>query len=379
VVATPGVRAPRVWLQALGVYLPCIEGEAKVQKQKGSSTYSAVVPFDAAIANGLTLQTLSDEPTIWGGLYITADVTSAGPSIVMSGPINEIEFDFESQILQFQGQDNSKSMHDTKNHEKFLNQTSSQIVNTIAGRHGLTAQIDSTVGMVGRQWRSDFAKLTDGMSDWSLVQQLALIENCRCYVKGMTLVFTAKQGSQYPINYTPPTAESFATGDFIQLKAHRNLQAGKSQTVKSSAWDTKKKVVVTSTKTLVGSGGSILFEYRGANMKQAQVEKQSTNLAMTHGRHEFHLDIDMPGDTAIDISMQVVLSGTQTDLDQAYEIDTINHIVGDEGYRMSIDCKSARSGRTIQDGGNASADPDALSNPAQAAGMGGGGGAGGGS
>ncbi len=353
---SPGVRAPRAWLQVLGAYLPTAEIEATVNTKKSSGTYSAVIPMDTATQMGIDLYTLSDEPTITASVFINQDANTSGPVNLISGPLDEIEFDFERQILQFKGRDQSSGLHDTKNHEKFLNQTASQIVTTIAGRHGLTPQIDDTTGMVGRALRQDFAKLTDGMSDWSLVQKLAEIEGASCYVKGSTLVFTTKQGnSQYQVTYTPPTAQMYATGNFIRLTVHRNLQAGKSIQVKTSSWDAKKKQPVTSVKTLEGSGGSIIYEYRGANVRQEQADKHSEKKAKEHGRHEMQVNVDMPGDTSIDASMQLVLSGTQTQFDQAYEIDTIHHRCNDSGYRMSIEAKSAKVGRNVssQSGGGA--------------------------
>ncbi len=178
---SPGVRAPRAWLQVLSAYLPTAEIEATVNTKKSSGTYSAVIPMDTATQMGIDLYTLSDEPTITASVFINQDANTSGPVNLISGPLDEIEFDFERQILQFKGRDQSSDLHDTKNHEKFLNQTASQIVNTIAGRHGLTPQIDDTTGMVGRALRQDFAKLTDGMSDWSLVQKLAEIEGASCY------------------------------------------------------------------------------------------------------------------------------------------------------------------------------------------------------
>ena len=265
---TPGVRQPRGWLQVLGVYLPVLEIEATLNTKKSSGTYSGVVAMDTAVQMGLSLMTLSAEPTIEAGVYINQDIQTSSQVNLISGPLDEIEFDFERQILQFKGKDQSSKLHDTKNHEKFLNQTASQIVSTIAKRHGLTPEIDDTTGKVGRALKDDFAKITDGMSDWSLVQKLAETEGASCYIKGSKLVFTTKQGSnQYKVTYTPPTAQAFATGNFIRLSVHRNLQAGKSVEVHTSSWDAKKKLPVRSVKTLQGAGGSVIYEYRGANLK----------------------------------------------------------------------------------------------------------------
>ena len=66
------------------------------------------------------------------------------------------------------------------------------------------------------------------------------------------------------------------------------------------------------------------------------------------------VNVDTPGDTSIDASMQLVLSGTQSQFDQAYEIDSIHHRMNDNGYRMSIDAKAPKNGRqvTSQSGGS---------------------------
>jgi phage protein D len=132
------------------------------------------------------------------------------------------------------------------------------------------------------------------------------------------------------------------------LRCYRNLPAGMNQEVKTSSWDAKQQKLVTSVKTLSGSGGTVTYEYRGANLKQDQADKHSTNKAEEHGRHELTIDLEMAGDTSVDPSSQkLTLSGTGTDFDQTYDIDNVHHVVGDDGYRMMLDCKSKKSGRSV--------------------------------
>lgn len=111
---SPGVRAPRAWLQVLSAYLPTAEIEATVNTKKSSGTYSAVIPMDTATQMGIDLYTLSDEPTITASVFINQDANTSGPVNLISGPLDEIEFDFERQILQFKGRDQSSDLHDTK-------------------------------------------------------------------------------------------------------------------------------------------------------------------------------------------------------------------------------------------------------------------------
>ena len=111
-------------------------------------------------------------------------------------------------IAVIDGRDMSAPMHNNVNTTQYLNQTSSQIAQTIAGKYGLGLS-GSSSGMVGKQYTSDFVKMFDGESDWSAIQHLAEIEGYAAFIMpgGSTLYFgqPGQAGGAYAVHYQPPT------------------------------------------------------------------------------------------------------------------------------------------------------------------------------
>jgi phage protein D len=66
--------------------------------------------------------------------------------------------------------------------EKFNNQTRAQIVNTVAQRNGLQAQVTAATLLAGKLFQIDYAKLTDGVSDAAILHKLAELSGARWWV-----------------------------------------------------------------------------------------------------------------------------------------------------------------------------------------------------
>jgi hypothetical protein len=118
-------------------------------------------------------------------------------------------FDPLAGTIHITGRDLTAKLIDTKTSENFLNQTSSQIAQTLAARHGLAAQVTATTTRVGTYYSQNHSGLSQERSEWDLLVELAAYEDFDVYVRGETLYFQPKptdSGERYVIEWRQPDA-----------------------------------------------------------------------------------------------------------------------------------------------------------------------------
>jgi phage protein D len=345
-----GVRAPRAWLSLNGAKILCESASVTLNATRASSRFEADVPMDLLLANGWTIASLASIKEIQGSIYISNDVNSDSSGVQMiSGPIDDIYVNFPEQTVSIHGCDVSRNMHNNLNTTQYLNQTSSQIASTIAGKYGLSL-FGSSSGMVGKLYTKDFVKLFDGESDWTAIQHLAEIEGYVAYIQGSTIYFQSPgQGGSYSVNYQPPTPGSPASGDFLSIQLHVNLNLGGTVQSTASALEPRQNMNVTATATCSGNGGNTLkYDCRSANMTQDQVQKLARSYVFMSVRHEMEIEAELVGDTSLLAGMSLQISGTQSQFDNSYPIDCVHHEVnGEVGYTMHVQARNMAPGRTI--------------------------------
>jgi hypothetical protein len=114
-----GVRSHRAWIALGGTKIYC---------------KSASVPIDLLLANGWTIASLSTQKEISGSILISNDVGSdANGTQMISGVVDDIDIHIPAMSVSITGRDLSAKMHNNLNTTQYLNQTSSQIAQTIAG------------------------------------------------------------------------------------------------------------------------------------------------------------------------------------------------------------------------------------------------------
>lgn len=287
----------------------------------------------------------------FGGDRVFASLASLNGSLIVNGTTlvdgvwDTASIDYDDQVVRLSGRDKSAALHENKPSEKFNNKKRSEVIELIAKRNGLQVKIDGGILHAGKKFQIDWAMLAHGISDASIIHQIAELEGARWWVKGSTLYFSSKssQGSSYPVIFQAGGSGPNA-GNFIRLRASINLQAAKTLKVLVNGWHTKKKKVISSSKSLNGVGGTLTYNYRTPGVEQDHADDLALRKLAEHSRHELTLDIHMVGDTSIDIGMGLQLLGTA--FDQTYDIDSIHHQIGQDGYTMAIRAKAARQGRS---------------------------------
>ena len=287
---------------------------------------------------------------------IRAAVDGSSETSLIIGVVDDIEDDFINGTINLSGRDHTADFIEAKTTEKFVNQTASDIVTTLAGRHGLTADVTATTTKSGLYYEIDNARLTDESTEWDLICFLAQHENYDVWVTGKTIHFhPADQtyGEPLAVTYSPATASAIASGAYTALKAHRSLTLASDITVIVWTWNHKQKkafkVEAKASKKGKKSGGTPqTYTYRIAGLTKDQATQIAQNKLEELSRHERTIELDVPGDITTTARMQIQLSGTQTSYDQIYWIDEISRKMSfDGGFEMTVKAKNHSPQTTV--------------------------------
>ena len=327
---TQGVlRAPRAVLSVGGLNIAPIDVSVEMTTYRKSDTFIAKVACNAVPG--------ADE-FFWSSLtntsitvLATTDLNTVGLAPLFLGNVDVVDIDFVNRVAHISGRDLAAALLETKTTEQFQNQTTSQIVKTIAGRVGLTANVSVPSGdKVGLVYETDNVRITDQDVLFNVLTRLAQRSGCVFFVVGKTLNFMPPEsatGGVFPIFYVPPTSASIAQGNFINLKARRNYVLSRNITVRTRSWQLKQKQSVMSESDMGGSvNGALTYEYRAPNMTKQQADASTQGRLNDIVSREKTLDIDMPGDTTLTPEMQVSLLGTGTTFDQTYAVSRVSYV-----------------------------------------------------
>lgn len=265
------------------------------------------------------------------------------------GSIDKIDFDFASREWCMSGRDAGAAMMDKQTTQKWPNQQPNQIVQQIASSHGIQVNMDTQSLDSGKMYSSDFDAISTRGSEWTFIQHLADHYGMVAYLTGGTLYFKNfnEQLPQIEIIYQAPTAESFENGNFILLKAGRNLKIGKGVKVNVSSHNHRKKEHVSASATSASAGSSpLVYNHFIPMLNRDQAQTIATAKMNEIAAHELTIDqLEIPGNEKINARYQIILSGTNSPLDQTYDINDIeHHLSWTEGYRTGIKLKNKKGG-----------------------------------
>jgi hypothetical protein len=179
---TSGVRAPRAQVMIGGQSFGVLSATVNQEATRRSSTMSASCALNSFLGGDAFFAGLSDN---------SGAISIDGVTLV-SGEWDAWRIGYGETIVQMSGRDSSISLHERKSSEKFNNQTRSDIVNTVAQRNNLQAQVDSLPLLAGKLFQIDWAKLTDGVSDAAIIHKLAELSGARWWVKNGILYFKGR-------------------------------------------------------------------------------------------------------------------------------------------------------------------------------------------
>lgn len=326
----------------------------------------AVISADVTNASHFTADTYRLELTVGGllpafnpaywadsqGDQVSIGVSLNGetPEPLIIGQVDDVDWDLTGRIITLTGRDLSAGFIDTRTAEKFQNQTSSQIAQTLAARHGLSANVAATSMQAGTYYEIDHAVVTQDQTEWDLLTYLAEREGFDVWVSGTTLHFQpppAATGTPYLLLWSEP-------GDGTYASNATNIRLGRSQTLAGDvivdvrSWNQKQQraFTVTARRSRKGkrgrkTGHAQTYVIIRPNLTKDQAQQLAEAKAEEITRHERTLTASLPGDNALTTRAMVRLAGTGTDWDQLYYPDTVTRRLSmQEGYRMELRAKN---------------------------------------
>ncbi len=305
----------------------------------------------------LTLAAQVNPPSYWATGAFDQVSISIGlenqPALqLITGVVDDIDWDADASTITLTGRDLSAQLIDTKTAEKFQNQTSSQIAQTLALRHGLDSQVQPTTTKVGTYYDIDHTVLTQEQTEWDLLIFLAEQEGFDVWVAGNTLYFQPS-----PV----PTSEPyliFRSNDPIPVSNAR-IKLGRSETLAKDAVVVVKSFNQKGQESVFGvaravkakgprSGKSQLYTIRRPNLTKDQAQKLAESILADITRHEMTLNASLPGDNLLTTRTLVQLVGTGTAWDQLYYPDSVTRRLNKkDGYRMEVRAKNHATQSTV--------------------------------
>jgi len=184
--ARQGTRQPRARVLADGSALAGV-----LAVDVFANSYLAADRFRVRIAASVADMAGLQAPGV--RLDVQVGLDDGWASLVV-GAADALSFDPIRGVLEVEGRDLSAGLIEARVGETFANRTSSEIVEVVAGRHGLVADATPTSTPVGRYYQNEHERLVLGqfaraLTEWDLLAFLAVQEGFDLFMDGERLVF----------------------------------------------------------------------------------------------------------------------------------------------------------------------------------------------
>ncbi|MDE8348941.1 MAG: hypothetical protein POG74_05575 [Acidocella sp.] len=261
---------------------------------------------------------------------ITIEVANypAGFSGLITGQIDNIRIDFTTSLVKLSGRNLSARLIDAEISDTFVNQTSSQIAETLALRHGLVPNVTVTSTPIGQYYELDHARSVLGLHSrsgnaWDLMAQLAQLENFSLSVVGKIL------------NFLPPLLLQAA---FLNVQSCIDLSFDMATTLPTTAivksWNTRNKIALNHSVGGMSGGITTLIK---PNLTSEQAQLIATNHLLMLTLHSRIMKAKIPGELSMMPGTAILLAGTGSSFDQMYVVDSIvREISVKDGFTQTI-------------------------------------------
>lgn len=276
---------------------------------------------------------------------------------ILTGEVDKMSFEPPRNLITLEGRDLTAHFIDNKTTGSYVNQSSSDIVTTLAASRGLTAKVTETDGTTGRFWSADretstFNQSSKNTTEWDLIVSLAKKEGYDAFVQGTTLYFqpeTDPTSTPY-VWFNKIDAQGRQTGNVRELKMDRVLTVAKGLNVTVNSWHSKQNRAfsrTSSTQASIGPDGKMLaqnYVLQRPNMTEDEAQAYADKTAQEFASHELLIEAEMPGDLLLTPRVMVSLQGTGTIFDQAYYAVSVTKVISvSAGFTMHASCKNKAS------------------------------------
>lgn len=357
-------RTPRALITVNGTVIRELESIEYIENNYYQpDSFRIRMPLYSLQESGINIEYWQSQAAILVEIFIgfPSNPLSYGTSDLQSmvlGAINDLStvpFDNGQGYVEFDGFDLSKKFIDNKTTLKYPNQTSSEIVTTLAQNEGLTPIVTPTSTPVSYYYTQDYVQLGNSLTEWDLITFLAQKEGFQAFVRGQSFYFQPRPlTSPSPYQLTAQTLENgnLSTFNGSMLRISRNMNYAKDVIVTINSWNaysghvtatakaTKNKPgVLAATDETIGQPQTYTYTIPGLTKEQALQRAQT--ILQDISLHERTIEAMVPGTNDIRKDGVIQLTGISLSCDQTYYPDTISRRISPaEGYIMNIIAKN---------------------------------------
>jgi hypothetical protein len=193
------VEAPRVRAQFNGISIDSITHmEVSLNGSRKSSHFELTVSTGGSVPNGCWLESSPGMAAV----KILMHFQQNGSEInLFEGLADSVAYDPINRLARVEGRDYSSVLISSSYQDAYCNQTASEIASQIAQRHGFNSSIAQTTALVGSYQCDGYNQVLLNthsriISEWDLLNNLAINEGFELFVSGTTLVFAPSASLQ---------------------------------------------------------------------------------------------------------------------------------------------------------------------------------------
>jgi phage protein D len=261
---------------------------------------------------------------------------------LMTGTVDAIKLDMTDGTAHLTGRDFTGVFIDALSAETFSNNTSSEIAQTLALRHGLTPLVAATTTPIGRYYQeghdlSSLHQSSKTVTEWDLLSRLAEVEGFDVHVQNSNLYFAPPAAAGVPTVWQWMT-DGAAASTLTTLQMERSLVLARDIVVTVQSWNSRLAQMITQTvrssklgsvtdRSVVASATATTYVLVRPNLTPQQAMTLATQTLSDLSRHERVITATMPGELDLAPRSLVLLQGTNTEFDQTYAVDEITRRV----------------------------------------------------
>ena len=282
-----------------------------------SDSLRAVLSAGSALSGSLQLEVRTGaEQGVPGGFSWTSEVL---------GTVDHISYDVSNGLVELEGRDFMSRLIRPPPTQNFVNQTSSEIVATLAGAAGLAVEADATETIVGQFYqlehsRSSLNAFTRFATSLDIVTYLAQLEGFDCFVQDQTLFFLAQGSETQNTLIDVANLASFGAPAVTRLRFDRRtaFDAGAQITVKS--WNSRQRAAVEASFPPSFEGNSN-FVFIAPNLVDDAASQRAQTLHQDIVRHGLVVSGELAGYPWVDVRSGLQITNS-IGWDGLYKVDS---------------------------------------------------------
>ncbi len=330
-----GLRQPRFRLTVDNAEVPGLIGADVF-----ASSQLSADRFRARFASQLAMQSLERLATPGARLALEGAADLRGGEThwtrLLVGQIDQLSLDPVRGVVEAEGRDLAAQFIEGQAGEVFANQTASEIVQAIAGKHGIAADVVETATPVGRYYQDQHERLTlaqqsKAITEWDLLTWLAGQEGYLLRMLGDRLQFGPREAEAIPVQVS----------DCISCEA--SLQVGLLRPIEVTvrSWGTRAGQLVSQRARSDGVGPLLTQVIARPNLSADQALALAQRVLADMRIHARSLRLVMPGELTIRVSGALALSGVGAGWDGVYGIASLDrHFDPTHGFTQAVELQS---------------------------------------